>query len=222
MTKPTSTYDADTALTKLINLFGRPPLLRNEQFEDFKQVFAGLYAALGPEDFLIEVDVYHLSIETWRTFRLTRYEAVMLNKWEADQRRTLAKKTKNETLKEGMKEIRKNYPNAAETDPQYQEAITKLNENAAAEYESEINLYAIDLDYVQAYEECSASVEKMELRISRAHKRRDDILRQIAWWRLGLSKKLRKFSDAIIEGKGGSLAATSDVVSLIPMGELHG
>ena len=74
------TYDADTALTKLIKLLGPPPLLRNENFDDFKEVFAELFAALGPEDFLIEVDVYHLSIETWRIFRLTRYEAVMLNK----------------------------------------------------------------------------------------------------------------------------------------------
>jgi len=86
VTEAIPTYDADTALTKLIKLLGPPPLLRNENFDDFKEVFAELFAALGPEDFLMEVQVYHLAIETRLIFRLTRYEAAQLNQLEKDQR----------------------------------------------------------------------------------------------------------------------------------------
>jgi hypothetical protein len=220
--KAVPTSDADTALTKLIKLLGPPPLLRNENSEDFKEVFAGLFAALGPEDFLMEANVFYLAIETYRIFRLTRYEAVTLNKWENDQRHAWAEKSRSTTLKSGMKQIREKYPHAAETDPQYQKDIAKLQELAAADYEDDFNYGATDLDYVQATEERSAFLEKIELRINRAHKRRNDILRQIAWYRLGLSKKLRKVSDATIEGAGGSLEATSDVVTLIPQGDADG
>jgi len=222
MTKPTSTYDADTALTKLIKLFGPPPLLRNEQYEDFKEVFAGLYAALGPEDFLMEVQVYHLAIETRLTFRLTRYEAVKLNKWEKEDRVLRANMMNDINLEGGTKEIREKYPHAAKTDPQYQKDIAKLQELAAADYETDFNYAATDLDYVQAFEERAAFLEKIELRINRALKRRADILRQIAWCRLGLSKKLRKVSNAIIEGAGRSLGATSVEVTLIPQGDPNG
>ena len=220
MTEPTSIYDADTALTKLIKLFGPPPLLRNEQYEDFKEVFAGLFAALGPEDFLMEVQVYHLAIETRLIFRLTRYEAVKLNKWEKEDRVLRANMMNDINLEGGTKEIREKYPHVANTDPKYQNAIAELHESLAADYEQAIIGTATDEDYIQGSSECAAFIETLELRINRAHKRRDNILRQIAWQRLGLSKKLRKFSDAIIEGTGGSLAATSDMVPLIPTGEV--
>jgi len=222
VTEAIPTYDADTALTKLIKLLGPPPLLRNENFDDFKEVFAELFAALGPEDFLMEADVFYLAIETRRIFRLTRYEAVTLNKWENDQRHAWAEKSRNTTFENGMKEIREKYPHAAKTDPQYQKDIAKLQELAAADYETDFNYAATDLDYVQAFEERAAFLEKIELRINRALKRRDDILRQIAWWRLGLSKKLRKVSDAIIVGTDTPLGATSDVVGLIAPGDHDG
>ena len=222
MTEAIPTYDADTALTKLIKLLGPPPLLRNENFEDFKKVFAELFAALGPEDFLMEADVFYLAIETRRIFRLTRYEAVTLNKLENDQRHAWAEKSRSTTLESGMKQIREKYPHAAKTDPQYQKDIAKLQELAAADYETDFNYAATDLDYVQAFEERAAFLEKIELRINRALKRRADILRQIAWCRLGLSKKLRKVSNAIIEGAGRSLGATSVEVTLIPQGDPNG
>ena len=167
MTEAIPTYDADTALTKLIKLLGPPPLLRNENFEDFKEVFAELFAALGPEDFLMEADVFYLAIETRRIFRLTRYEAVTLNKWENDQRHAWAEKSRNTTFENGMKEIREKYPHAAKTDPQYQKDVAKLQELAAADNEDDFSYGATDLDYVQATEERSAFLEKIELRINR-------------------------------------------------------
>ena len=222
MTNPIPTHDANVALTKLINLLGPPPLLRNESFEDFKEVFAGLFAALGPEDFLMEVQVYHLAIETRLIFRLTRYEAAQLNQLEKDQRQTSALMVNNQTLASGTKVLREKYPHLGDSDPEYLIAYAKLKEEAAADYQGVLNGAPTDGNYVWVSAECSAFVEKIELRINRALKRRDDILRQIAWWRLGLSKKLRKVSDAIIVGTDTPLGATSDVVGLIAPGDHDG
>ena len=62
MTGTIPTSKADAVLAKLIKLFGPPPLLRNESIDDFKKVFAELFAAVGPEDFLMEERVYRLAV----------------------------------------------------------------------------------------------------------------------------------------------------------------
>ena len=69
MTGTIPTNKADASLAKLMKLFGPPPLLRNESLDDFKKVFAELFAAVGPEDFLMEERVYRLAIETRRVRR---------------------------------------------------------------------------------------------------------------------------------------------------------
>jgi len=192
--------NAEPVLNKLMKLFGYPPLLRNERLEDFKEVFQELYAALGPDDFLMDVHVYHFAIETWRMYRLMRYEAAILNKHESNQRAAWAEDGRKETIAQGMKEIREKFPRVSDAHPQYLSAVAELKTNANAEYRDNLNSASTDLDYIEAFEHSTARLERIETRISRAFKQRENILRQIALSRLVLSKKLRKMSDRIIEG----------------------
>ena len=193
-------HGADSALTKLMTLFGAPPLLDNETIDRFKEVFSGLFAALGPEDFLMDSLVYHLAIETHRIFRLMRYEAQLLIKYEREQRKAFAELSRRTALEMGMKEVREKYPNAAKTDPQYLDAIAEVKKLAASDYREEMDSLPSNLDYLNASEGCADLLEKIELRIGRAVKRRDDILRQIGWHHVALARRLRKTSDAVIEG----------------------
>ncbi len=221
MREPTKNYDAYGAFAKLIRLFGRPPLLQNERLGDFEEVFVGFFKALEPEDFLVEVDVFHLTIATYDVLRLMRQQAALLNEWQNKGRLEWAKFSTEGMPNEGMREFHGKNPHIAKTDPQYKNALAQLQEAANAEYEQEINRPVTDLDYVHVSVEYSALVEKMDLRINRALKRRDDILRQIAGWRLGLEKKLREVSDAIIE-RTDVLEATAGAMALIEQGGLDG
>ena len=107
MTGTIPTSKADAVLAKLIKLFGPPPLLCNENLDDFKKVFAELFAAVGPEDFLTEERVYRLAIETRRSYRLMRYEVLVIESREKDECQRFAKNMSKDLLRWKWREFAK-------------------------------------------------------------------------------------------------------------------
>src|SRR3974390_1695486 len=151
MTAPTPTNNTEAALTSCRKLFPPPPLLRNESLDDFKKVFAELFAAVGPEDFVMEERVYRLAIETRRSYRLMRYEVLVIERQEKDQRQRSVEEWKKDTLEPGLKDIREDDLDSPASDPQYRSAVTSAEEWVDREYWRQIDADPTDMHYIKAW-----------------------------------------------------------------------
>jgi len=199
MTATIPTNKADASLTKLMKLFGPPPLLRNESLDDFKKVFAELFAAVGPEDFLTEERVYRLAIETRRSYRLMRYETLVIESQEKNECQRFAKECEQGFIAVEMEGIREKYPGAPATDPQYLGAVRELRHMADEEYQHRINARPTDIDYVKAWPKDDGLLKEIRSLLSQTLKRCDDLRRQISEHQLASSKRLRKDPAVFIE-----------------------
>ena len=219
MTEEILKSDADVVLTKLMRLFGPPPLHRNESIDTFKEIFAGFFDALGPEDLLSDVLVYHIAIETSRIFRLLRYKTLLEEKRLQDQRIADAIQKKQKALEDGRHSLQMKLSDP-EHENEYSVASGQLHQQLSADYQREIGAAPSDLDYASLVETLNET--KIELRIGRAIKRRDDALKQISWYRIALANKLRKISDNILERAEKRIEVKPDEVPLIPHSALYG
>ena len=214
MTGTVPTNKAD-ALAKLMKLFGPPPLLRNESIDDFKKVFAELFAAVGPEDFLTEERVYRLAVETWRAYRFMRYEALVIESREKDECQRFAKECEEELIALEMEGIREKYPSAPATDPQYLSAVRELQRLADEEYQYQISARPTDIDYIKAWPKEDDLLKEIRSLLSQTLKRCDDLRRQISEHQLASSKRLSKEPAVFIEEAVTRIDALPDAVPRI-------
>jgi hypothetical protein len=182
-----------------MKLFGPPPLLLNESLDDFKKVFAELFAAVGPEDFVMEERVYRLAIETWRAYRFTRYETLVIESQEKNECQRFAKECEQGFIAVEMEGIREKFPSAPKTDPQYLSAVRELQRLADEEYQHRINARPTDMDYIQAWPKDDGLLREIRSLFSQTLKRCDDLRRQISEHQLASSKRLRKDPAVFIE-----------------------
>jgi len=215
MTGTIPTSKADAVLAKLMKLFGPPPLLRNESLDDFKKVFAELFAAVGPEDFLTEERVYRLAIETWRSYRLLRYEVLVIERQEKNQRQRSVEEWKKDTLEPGLKDIREDDPDSPASDPQYRSAVTSAEEWVDREYWRQIDADPTDMHYIKAWRQDDGLLKEIRSLLSQTLKRCDDLRRQISEHQLASSKKLRKEPAVFIEEAVTRIDAMPDAVPRI-------
>jgi len=214
-TVPTNKADA-SLLAKLMKLFGPPPLLRNESLDDFKKVFAELFAAVGPEDFVMEERVYRLAIETRRSYRLMRYEVLVIERQEKNQRQRSVEEWKKDTLEPGLKDIREDDPDSPASDPQYRSAVTSAEEWVDREYWRQIDADPTDMHYIKAWRQDDGLLKEIRSLLSQALKRCDDLRRQIAEHQLASSKRLRKEPAVFIEEAVPQLETSPGAVPEIP------
>ena len=210
-TVPTNKADA-SLLAKLMKLFGPPPLLRNESLDDFKKVFAELFAAVGPEDFVMEERVYRLAIETRRFYRLMRYEVLVIERQEKDQRQRSVEEWKKDTLEPGLKDIREDDPDSPASDPQYRSAVTSAEEWVDREYWRQIDADPTDMHYIKAWRQDDGLLKEIRSLLSQTLKRCDDLRRQISEHQLASSKRLRKEPAVFIEEAVTRIDAMPDAV----------
>ena len=215
MTGTIPTNKADAVLAKLMKLFGPPPLLRNESLDDFKKVFAELFAAVGPEDFVMEERVYRLAIETRRFYRLMRYEVLVIERQEKDQRQRSVEEWKKDTLEPGLKDIREDYPDSPASDPQYRSAVTSAEEWVDREYWRQIDADPTDMHYIKAWRQDDGLLKEIRSLLSQTLKRCDDLRRQISEHQLASSKRLRKEPAVFIEEAVTRIDAMPDAVPRI-------
>ena len=215
MTGTIPTSKADAVLAKLMKLFGPPPLLRNESLDDFKKVFAELFAAVGPEDFLTEERVYRLAIETRRSYCLMRYEVLVIERQEKNQRQRSVEEWKKDTLEPGLKDIREDYPDSPASDPQYRSAVTSAEEWVDREYWRQIDADPTDMHYIKAWRQDDGLLKEIRSLLSQTLKRCDDLRRQISEHQLASSKKLRKEPAVFIEEAVTRIDAMPDAVPRI-------
>jgi len=215
MTGTIPTSKADAVLAKLMKLFGPPPLLRNESLDDFKKVFAELFAAVGPEDFLTEERVYRLAIETRRSYRLMRYEVLVIERQEKNQRQRSVEEWKKDTLEPGLKDIREDDPDSPASDPQYRSAVTSAEEWVDREYWRQIDADPTDMHYIKAWRQDDGLLKEIRSLLSQTLKRCDDLRRQISEHQLASSKRLRKEPAVFIEEAVTRIDAMPDAVPRI-------
>ena len=215
MTGTIPTNKADAVLAKLMKLFGPPPLLRNESLDDFQKVFAELFAAVGPEDFLMEERVYRLAIETWRSYRLLRYEVLVIERQEKNQRQRSVEEWKKDTLQPGLKDIREDDPDSPASDPQYRSAVTSAEEWVDREYWRQIDADPTDMHYIKAWRQDDGLLKEIRSLLSQTLKRCDDLRRQISEHQLASSKRLRKEPAVFIEEAVTRIDAMPDAVPRI-------
>jgi hypothetical protein len=215
MTATIPTNKADASLTKLMKLFGPPPLLRNESLDDFKKVFAELFAAVGPEDFLTEERLYRLAIETWRAYRFTRYETLVIESQEKNECQRFAKECEQGFIAVEMEGIRQKYPSASATDPRYLSAVRELERLADEEYQRRIDARPKDMDYIQAWPKEGDLLKEIRSLLSQTIKRCDDLRRQISEHQLASSKRLCKETAVFIEEAVTRIDTTPNAVPRI-------
>ena len=215
MTGTIPTSKADAVLAKLMKLFGPPPLLRNESLDDFKKVFAELFAAVGPEDFLTEERVYRLAIETRRSYCLMRYEVLVIERQEKNQRQRSVEEWKKDTLEPGLKDIREDYPDSPASDPQYRSAVTSAEEWVDREYWRQIDADPTDMHYIKAWRQDDGLLKEIRSLLNQTLKRCDDLRRQISEHQLASSKRLRTEPAVFIEEAVTRIDAMPDVVPRI-------
>jgi hypothetical protein len=190
-------YNAEIAFNKIARLFGAPPLRKNERFENFKEAFAEFFNALEPQDFVAEVHIYHIAIDTWSIFQLVRDRAILVEKKELDNRIRAARLNRKRMIATGEALIGEEFGFSETTERKT--AIKELYNEADRASAEELKATATDIDYAVIVEEYE-NLDRIDIMIDRHFRRRDATLHQLGWYNATFAKKTCKISDAIIDG----------------------
>jgi hypothetical protein len=228
MTKDLQTASFTTDFVELRGLFGPPPVLSSEDLKAYDAMFARILKSLKPTDFIEQMLGKDLTDATWEMKRYSRHKALVIERQyreqqeleEAEEAEETAEQVEESAAVDGAQsEQVEDVKPAGEPTTQFDRML-----ELAAVVDSvipdcdEIILGPVDeLKYAAALENNVNYYERLDRLHSVAMARRDDVLRQLDFYRQGLGRHLRQVTNDIIEGEfletkedAPSIAGSSD------------
>lgn len=197
-------------------LFGSAPVLSSEQLTEYETSLTAFNDCIKPRDFVEQMLVKDLADVTWEIKRYRSHKTMVI---EREHLRHQEMETKRRQYERKMQlEWRKERQAAKEAEqgekakqPEHASAPTTQSERAleleAVVYEGvsdvdEILLEPADeIDHAKALQSGIDYYERLDRLETVAWARRDDVLRQMEFYRQGLGSVSRRASDEIIDGE---------------------
>ena len=223
MTKNLKTTSPAKTLAKLKKLFGPPPVLSSEDRKAYDTIMARFMECLEPRDFIEQMFVKDLTNSTWDVRRYSRHMSLVIEReHQRHQDMEEKRRQKERKLKSAIAEqldAAKEASRAKETEHVGETGRAEQADHAGApttQFERKLELeWVIDssipdvdeivlapaeeCDHAKALQSGIDYFEQLDHLRSVAIARRNDVLRQIDFYRQGLGQHLRRVSDEIID-----------------------
>jgi len=210
MTKDLQNASFTTDFVELRGLFGPPPVLSSEDLKAYDAMLARILKSLKPSDFIEQMLGKDLTDATWEMKRYSRHKALVIERQYREQQELEEAEEAEETAEQveesaavAQSEQVEDVKSAGAPTTQFDRML-----ELAAVVDSvipdcdEIILGPVDeLKYAAALENSVNYYERLDRLHNVAMARRDDVLRQLDFYRQGLGRHLRQVTNDIIEGE---------------------
>lgn len=204
MTKALSVTSVETIIVQMKQRFGHPPLLKNENPDDYDRVARGMVDCYQPTDFVEQMLVRDMIDATWWVLRYRRYMTMAVDQnvrqqfaTEADRRQRAAA---NETRKA---EDRRDRKYMAKLGPELQQRfeLERIIDTCIEDVDGMLDQAAKERNDASAFRRSIDYHTHLAKLHSVAIELREDAVRQLDAYRDGLGRQLRQTSDDLIDGK---------------------
>jgi hypothetical protein len=187
---------------KVRELFGPPPVLSTESERAYNEILSQFVESFAPQDVLELSLVRHLTDSTWEIIRYTRHKTLGI---EARFRQHLLAEAQRKKLQaQRMQEIARKRAERSQTPANEDERLGELEKvvmTSVADVDEILDRVPKELDHARALEANIENHERLDGCLNASVSRRNDVLNQFELYRVGLSLRLRKLSDKIIDAE---------------------
>ena len=213
MTKDLQNASFTTDFAELRDLFGPPPVLESEDLKAYDAMLAHILKSLKPRDFIEQMLAKDLTDATWEMKRYSRHKALVIERQYREQQEMEEAEEAEETEESEQVE------ESAAVEGEQSEQVEEVKPAGAptTQFERMLELEAVvdsaldcddliegpvdELEYAAALESGVNYYERLDRLHNVAMARRDDVLRQLDFYRQGLGRHLRQVTNDIIEGE---------------------
>jgi cysteinyl-tRNA synthetase len=181
-------------------VLGATPVWSTENVDSYNNILEKLMTCLRAGDFMEQILIRDVGVETWEINRLKRQQRLMV---EGNFRKRIeyqAKKARevNDRREALRRTLAEKDVNSASPAKQALELINFIEETPA-DVDALLHRNADEFDHARALEEGFDYYERLGRAIDIAIARRNDALEQLERYREGLGQQVRKLSNQIIE-----------------------
>ena len=204
---------ADSRLTKLNEVFGKPPVLpHSEDIAAYYEMLRRFIECFETQDFFETVLIRDVAEATWEAARCARHKVLLLDRRYRERSEAAVKRRKEQAAKKA--ELAKRLAAAkAELAGEPEDALDHLID----ECDAILLEPATELDHNRALEATLVYLEKIDKAQMLAFAKRDMALRQFESYRDSIGRRLRLVSDGFItEHADGATAAPAQTEATAP------
>jgi hypothetical protein len=207
MTKNTQTKSLTPA--KYTKLFGSAPVLSSEHSSEYEALLMHLDKCLQPRDFIEHMYLKDLADLTWEVKRYLSHKPLVIEReyllhQEMEAKRRQKARRLQRDIAENMKAQKaKQAEQASGATSQCERAfeLEAVVEEAVADVDEILLEPADEIDHAKALQSGIDYYERLDHLETVARARRDNVFRQIEFYRQGLGSLARRASDEIIDAE---------------------
>ena len=212
-----------TDFVELRKLFGPPPVLSSEDPKAYDAMWARILQSVNASDFIEQMLSKDLADATWEMKRYSRHKALVIERQYREEQEMKAAEEAEEA--EEAEQLEESAPESDQADQADEPAVEgEQNEQVeevkpagapTTQFERMLDLAAVvdvdttkiidgpveELEYAAALETTINYYERLDRLYGGAMARREDVLKQLDFYRQGLGRHLRRVSDDIIDGE---------------------
>ena len=200
--------------TELRDLFGPPPVLSSEDAKAYDAMLVLILKSLHANDFIEQMLGKDLTDATWEMKRYSRHKALVIERQyreqqemeeveEAEEAEETEQVEESAAVEGAQSEQVEEVKPAGAPTTQFERMLelAEVVDSVVPDCDEIILGPVEELEYAAALENSVNYYERLDRLHSVAMSRRDDILRQLDFYRQGLGRHLRQVSNDIIEGE---------------------
>ena len=212
---------SEAELLRYLDLLGSPPILSTENPEHYKEIFLLVAACVKPQNMIEVMHLWHYTCASWFIKRYMRHATLAIERHAAQiSAFHAARAALRHQRKSGFErvEVRKLTESPADV-----ARLVRLENNIdAAVHDVDAILDTAERDQNKALQQGIALQEQLNTLIISQAAIRNDALRQLEMFRMGLGKLVREETDKIIEGECrevDNLPRGTETPSIAPSGD---
>ena len=191
---------SEVELLRYLGLLGSPPILSTENPEHYKEIFLLVVSCVNPENMLEVISLWHYTCASWFIKRYMRHGTLAIERHAAQiSAFHAARAALRQQRKSGLERVE--VQKLTETPADVARLVRLENNMDAAADDVDAILDTAERDQNKALQQGIALQEQLNTLIISQTAIRNDSLRQLELFRVGLGKLVSEATDKIIEGE---------------------
>jgi hypothetical protein len=187
-------------LTELRVLLGPPLVLRTENQEHYEKIFAQLAELWQPRDFMEVILLKQFADAIWLLIRYQRHQTLLIERRHRQKLETQAQRARLEQARRRLVgQARAEQTKSTPADIAGAEALEDKIADSVRDVDEILERTPSELEHNRAFEEAIESHEALEKFIVSTTARHNNALEQFEHYREGLSQRLHRAAEEIIE-----------------------
>lgn len=191
---------SEAKLLRYLDLLGSPPVLSSENPEHYKEIFRLVAECVKPQNMIEIINLWHYTCASWFIKRYMRHATLAIERHAAQSSAFhAARAALRQQRKSGRERVE--VQKLTETPADVAQLVRLENNIDSAVYDVDAILDTAERDQNKALQQGIALQEQLNALIISQAAIRNDALRQLELFRVGLGRLVSESTDKIIEGE---------------------